>query len=180
MNKGYDPLSYGQVSLGGANKAKESAEDLLFDEKAASSVASGGSGNWAAPEQFSETSTSNFVTALAMGPELVDPAPPTVPGMKGDAVASTTPASSAGKTSDRGTRQKAVVVAASTREAQTIGLGSPQQSGALTAAAPFVVLLVVESLAGWLWLGQQNPVMAGLAAAFGLGLAAMSWCALRR
>jgi hypothetical protein len=48
------------------------------------------------------------------------------------------------------------------------------------ALVPAVVFSATESIAAWLWLSVDNPVLASLAALLGLGLAAFAWFAMRR
>ena len=186
-NQGYDPLSYGQVRLGGASEAKDTPEELLFGAQPEAPKSGAADSSWDPPEQFVETATAAAAATAIPALQQVGSSMPKaqIAALRSDIQAAPfqVPAGPGANPNDSGVRKKvaaAATIPTPARTTQPIGLGAAPPSGVLAVAAPFCVLVALETIAVWLWLGQQNPVMAGLAAALGFGLAAMSWCALRR
>lgn len=184
QGKGYDPYAFGQVKLGaGGQPVSGSPEDVLFAEPSAP-AASGSDTSWDPPEQFSEAGAaqpSAVATKAAPAPALAARAPATAvaerPAAEPMVGATQHTEAVVPRPSESSVRKAAVQTV---RATPPVGMPEREPAGPAAVAVPFAVLLVVESAATWLWLGQQNPVLGGLAAVLGLGLAALGWCALRR
>lgn len=182
--KGYDPYAFGQVKLGaGKQESGGSPEDVLFAEPAAP-VAGGPDTSWDPPEQFQDSSSAEpaavatkpaaAVAARPAAPKPVAERPSAESGIAPAAKPETAPARTSDSAARKATAQQTV------RATPPVGMPEREPAGPAAVAVPFAILLVVESAATWLWLGQQNPVLGGLAAVLGVGLAALGWCALRR
>lgn len=181
--KGYDPYAFGQVKLGaGKASAGGAPEDVLFAEPTAP-AAGGADTSWDPPAQFAESTGSE---AAAVATTTVPAAPPRArtekaPSDRAELEAIVAPSPSAEalptRTGDSAVRKSAAPMV---RATPPVGMPEREPAGPAAVAVPFAILVVVESAATWLWLGQQNPVLGGLAAVLGVGLAALGWCALRR
>lgn len=182
--KGYDPYAFGQVRLGaGSDRGEGSPEDVLFAQPSPPADVGGADTSWDPPEQFSETvvvaqPAVSTKTAAAVAQE----APPrsAVPMREGtDRAATEAPMSGSGvlRPTESGVRRAA---AAPVRSVPAVAMPDREPAGLAAVAVPFSILVTVEAAAAWLWVGQENPVLGGLAAVLGVGLAALGWCALRR
>ncbi len=195
----YDPFSYGQVPIGAKEQQAAAPDDLLFAEAAPVKASPARDSDWAPPaDNFGSAfqAPPSADDAMAFGADILgESAPPA--GVTAKKAPAAAPARAAAKpASPASTRTVAPAPAAAAVPApmpaakpaprpapapiaSPAPLAMPRRNAVAGVLVPLAIVAGAGAASSWLYLIQQNPVMAGIVGLAGLVGGALAWVLMR-
>ena len=193
----YDPFSYGQVPIGAKEQQAAAPDDLLFAEAAPVKASPARDSDWAPPaDNFGSAfqAPPSADDAMAFGADILGEASPPAAGTAKKAAAAAPARAATKPASPAPTRTVAPAPAAAAAPmpaakpsprpapapiASPAPLAMPRRSSVAGVLAPLAIVAGGGAAASWLYLIQQNPVMAGIVGLAGLVGGALAWVMMR-